>query len=181
MNILASVHPQYCELIAGRKKQVEIRKTKPKLKTPFKCYIYQTKKTWFYNSWIFKNRLCQGKVIGEFICDEIYTFEYENGGFLVNGDIATTQDVRAMSCLSDYEFRRYAGEKTVYGWHISDLVIYDVPKGLEDFVKVCPWYEKCWKCRYHNNGNFDEPPSCEWDDFELTRPPQSWCYVAEFV
>ena len=41
--VLISIHPKWCELIASGKKMVEIRKNKPKLETPFKCYIYQTK------------------------------------------------------------------------------------------------------------------------------------------
>ncbi len=41
--ILISIKPQYCELIANGKKTIEVRKTKPKLEPPFKCYIYCTK------------------------------------------------------------------------------------------------------------------------------------------
>lgn len=37
---LISIKPKYCELIANGKKTIEVRKTKPKLETPFKCYIY---------------------------------------------------------------------------------------------------------------------------------------------
>lgn len=42
-SILLSVRPRYCELIASGKKKVELRKNEPKIKTPFKCYIYCTK------------------------------------------------------------------------------------------------------------------------------------------
>ena len=157
-SVLLSIKPKYCELIANGKKTVEVRKTRAKLETPFKCYIYCTLSG---SNEFFKedckgdiaewNRsemaLKKGKVIGKFVCDAIYTFEYENGGFLVNGDVSTTQNCQAMSCLSDYEFRRYVGEKTANGWHISDLVIYDKPIELSEFA--------------------------------LSRPPQSWCYVEE--
>lgn len=43
--ILQSIKPQYCELIAAGKKTIEVRKTKPKLETPFKVYIYQSTET----------------------------------------------------------------------------------------------------------------------------------------
>ncbi len=43
MAVLLSVRPKWCELIASGKKTVEIRKTRPKIETPFKCYIYCTK------------------------------------------------------------------------------------------------------------------------------------------
>ena len=41
--VLLSIKPKYCELIASGKKTVEVRKTRPKIPTPFKCYIYCTK------------------------------------------------------------------------------------------------------------------------------------------
>ena len=183
MNVLASIHPQYCVPIADKRKQVEIRKTKPKITVPFKVYIYETKgrmtlKAKAMTPWRNGNTLtdfyiCEGrgKVIGEFVCDAIYTFEFENGGFLVNGDIATTQNVQAMSCLSDYEFRRYAGEKTVYGWHISNLVIYDEPKGLSEFYRHDNTYDNAFGYAFEDRKK----------SIPLKRPPQSWCYLAEVV
>lgn len=41
--VLISIKPKWCELIANGEKTIEVRKTKPKLETPFKCYIYCTK------------------------------------------------------------------------------------------------------------------------------------------
>lgn len=41
-SVLISIQPRWCELIASGKKTIEIRKTKPKLETPFKVYIYCT-------------------------------------------------------------------------------------------------------------------------------------------
>lgn len=42
-SVLLSIKPKYCELIAKGKKTIEVRKSMPKLDTPFKCYIYMTK------------------------------------------------------------------------------------------------------------------------------------------
>lgn len=42
-SVLISIHPKWCEKIANGEKTIEVRKTKPKLDTPFKCYIYCTK------------------------------------------------------------------------------------------------------------------------------------------
>lgn len=42
-SVMISIKPKYCELIASGKKTVEVRKTRPKIETPFKCYIYCTK------------------------------------------------------------------------------------------------------------------------------------------
>jgi len=41
--VILSVRPQWCELIANGQKTVEVRKNRPKIPTPFKCYIYCTK------------------------------------------------------------------------------------------------------------------------------------------
>lgn len=41
--IMLSVRPKWCELIASGDKIIEARKTKPKCDTPFKVYIYCTK------------------------------------------------------------------------------------------------------------------------------------------
>ena len=46
-SVLISIQPKYCELIVNGKKTIEVRKTRPKLETPFKVYIYQTKKPVF--------------------------------------------------------------------------------------------------------------------------------------
>ena len=40
--VLISIRPKWCELIANGTKTVEVRKSRPKLHTPFKCYIYCT-------------------------------------------------------------------------------------------------------------------------------------------
>ena len=41
-SVITSVSPQECELIASGKQTMLVRKTRPKIETPFKCYIYMT-------------------------------------------------------------------------------------------------------------------------------------------
>lgn len=41
-SVLISIRPKWCELISSGEKTVELRKTRPKLDVPFKCYIYCT-------------------------------------------------------------------------------------------------------------------------------------------
>lgn len=77
--VLISIQPKWCELIAIKKKSLEVRKNRPKLETPFRCYIYETRKKWWYKllaplksfAWVETVISGQGKVIGEFICDTI--------------------------------------------------------------------------------------------------------------
>ncbi|MBO7213989.1 MAG: hypothetical protein J6V66_00680 [Clostridia bacterium] len=53
--VMISIQPKWVEKIANGEKTIEVRKTAPKLETPFKCYIYETKTKnkvgtgmWFY-------------------------------------------------------------------------------------------------------------------------------------
>ena len=74
--VLISIQPKWCELIASGKKTVEVRKTIPKIPTPFKVYIYETKGIGEVPQFIDEDGHVsyrgKGCVIGEFICDRIY-------------------------------------------------------------------------------------------------------------
>ena len=153
-SVLISIQPKWCELIASGKKTVEVRKTRPKLETPFKCYIYCT--NWKDNTYWknhYKDKL--GKVIGEFVCDKV-----EHGHILWVKEQPEYYDlVDEKTQLTYRQMFDYLGENGIgCFWHISDLVIYDEPKALGEF-------NHCG-VNYHFN-----PP--------ITRPPQSWCYVEE--
>ena len=132
--VLISIQPKWCELIASSKKTVEVRKTKPKLDTPFKVYIYETQgrtETPFVDEeghHIFKGR---GQVIGEFVCDRIVQFENSiyDEAFI---------ETRKRSCVPMGELLVYIGVKDYgYGWHITDLVVYDEPRELSEFRLPC--------------------------------------------
>ena len=41
--VMLSIRPKWVEKIASGEKTIEVRKTRPKLETPFKCYIYCTR------------------------------------------------------------------------------------------------------------------------------------------
>lgn len=163
--VLISIQPKWCELIASGKKTVEVRKTRPKLETPFKCYIYCTKDEPLYHSgekfWCKKaGDFGNGKVIGEFVCDKMCeSFLNNNDGWFVE-----------KGCLTQEEIDKYQGDKPIlYGWHISNLVIYDEPKELREFYHNCtqPSGTDCAIC-------LDRGVQKCW---QITRAPQSWCYV----
>ena len=163
-SVLISIKPKYCELIASGKKTVEVRKTKPKLETPFKCYIYCTKDEMVYlPKDIFGDEALNGKVIGEFVCDRI------SGG---SGEYAVYHT--GGTCLTPTEIADYIGDKYAYFWHISDLVIYDKPRELGEFYV----WKKCNSCR---DTGYESTACCYDEDCKvpavITRPPQSWCYV----
>lgn len=66
--ILMSIQPKWCEKIVNGEKTIEVRKTRPKLEPPFKCYIYCTKG----KEVLITNKLVSWtkEVIGEFVPDK---------------------------------------------------------------------------------------------------------------
>ena len=176
--ILISVRPKWCEKIASGKKTIEVRKTAPK-EVPFKAYIYCTKGKdgyeWLYrvdNNGYGKAQSWHGKVIGEFICDYVEDFTPSEYGIRFKRFTALHE-----TCLTVAEMREYANGKPLYGWHISDLKIYDKPKELSELWgrKNCLAADtvECWNCFAacrEINGRRYQP---------LRRPPQSWCYIEE--
>ena len=200
-SVMISVKPKYCELIASGKKTIEVRKTKPKIETPFKCYIYCTsvkslslkeyveihsKTGGVVDNW-------NGKVIGEFVCDEILEYKFADVSTDVSTDVGifcyyeryitkSLYKPNSLSdCLSGDGLLEYGNYINLYGWHISDLKIYDEPKELNEFYNGCQKSE-CDDCPYLH---FENTPNayegwCEFDEkIPIKRPPQSWCYVEE--
>ena len=195
-SVLISIQPKWCELIANGKKTVEVRKTKPKLETPFKVYIYCTANKQGTHDLLEihgtdgKIRKANGKVIGEFVCERIdrigkrgipnnFDYCYLSLNEWGNDDIEIEITDIKKSCISKEELNLY-GEKTncLYAWHISDLVLYDKPKELNRFQKPCIRDCDCGGCEnayYTRDYGFE---GCALEE-GLTRPPQSWCYVEE--
>lgn len=189
--VMISIRPKWCEKICSGEKTNEVRKTRPKLETPFKCYIYCTSGRPDLNIPISPERLMQdyldtgsmkslncplgnGKVIGEFVCDRIYELETRSpgGSYYVKGeDQPTTNDVARQSCLSLRDMHDYLHAQKGYGWHISNLKVYDEPKELGEFKGLCKVESDCCACPYYNYSKMD----C--DGRTIKRPPQSWCYV----
>ena len=166
-SVLIAIRPQWAEKIAKGIKTIEVRKTAPK-EVPFKAYIYCTKEK--KQDDIIWAGVCgdRGKwnrrVIGEFICNNASELDYVyywNNGYEFE------------TCLTYRQVADYGKGKTLYGWHISDLKIYDKPKELSEFRKPCDRFLDCCTCRrlVHN-----EYMSC---DNKITRPPLSWCYVED--
>lgn len=174
--VMISIKPQWCELITKKEKTIEVRKTRPKIKTPFKCYIYETKGLYRGSGGCLFQGL--GKVIGEFVCN--YIEEYSSVQSKIK-DCTEYQISLQKLCedihLSIHEFCSYGNGKPLYGWHISDLVIYDKPISLNGFSAEgdCNANGKdCKKCSY-NGGS--ECLYLEEYTHPIVRPPQSWCYV----
>ena len=149
--VMLSIRPKWVEKIAGGEKTIEVRKTRPNLPTPFKAYIYCSR-----GSDARRLRGSWGKVIGEFTCDRIVPITYDGGRLWCPTNAAFSP----ATCLSQAEIIAYIGDKgRCYGWHITDLRIYDEPRELGEFRKP------------------EFPTGLRLEDDEIKHPPQSWCYV----
>lgn len=191
--VMLSIRPKWCEKIASGEKTIEVRKTRPKLDTPFKCYIYCTAERAGYDAlWVLDAPTREkysfmavsaylenpngaskgnGKVIGEFTCERIVPITYDGGRLWCPTNAAFSP----ATCLSQAEIIAYIGDKgRCYGWHISNLKIYDTPKELIEFHT----WKKCKSCSKSGY----ESTACIYDEncmipAAITKAPQSWCYV----
>ncbi len=191
--VLLSIQPKWCGLIASGKKTIEVRKTRPKIETPFKCYIYQSKskdrliyvmkdgdenygeiyhgKPVFITTYSVYSNPYEQKVIGEFICDAIISHCE-----MANADIAEQR-----GCIRREQLFEYANGAELYGWHITDMKIYNKPKSLSEFGTLCD--EDCPNCefwKYDMVNQHERDMDCTNSSYPLRplkRPPQSWCYV----
>ena len=143
--VMLSVKPRWCELIASGEKMIEVRKTKPRVELPFKCYIYCSDER--------SNPQIGGKVIGEFVCDEIKDAEDLTGAELFK-----------LSCMDFEDWQKYTdGHKgKVWCWSITELRVYEHPKELSEFRSL-------------------KVKGTEHDHRRMRRPPQSYCFVEKYV
>ena len=165
--VLISIRPKWAEKIANGEKTIEVRKTRPKLQTPFKCYIYCTQPKYPHEDFISTDYpkpqfYGGGNVIGEFTCDQIIDAWWDYVPDAITREV-TGGNLEALdgTGMTDEELFGYVGDSMrghCYGWHISDLRIYDTPKALSEFTGL-------------RDTKFGAAP------YEIKRPPQSWCYV----
>ena len=202
--IMKSVSPRICEKVANGDCTILVSKTVPKFDLPFKGYICCTNaKPYLYkeanppfelflDSELYKgkgydDRLFSGKVIGEFVCDKVfllhpYTYDGGNADRERRKLIQTFEgsskenEILAATCLTQDEMFDYIGACNYgYGWHISDLKIYDKPKELSEFSRPCSYSGLCFSCKrtsFKKDGNL----LC---NTKITRPPQSWMHVED--
>ena len=189
---MLSIQPYWVFLIIARKmgwnipleKKVEVRKAQPNPSVWNRealIYCSKNKKSFHripaeYQPYMAK---LLGKVIGEFICDEIEDIMCLTNGLPEGAQEAWYRECKG-SCLSTIDLMAYGKGKILYGMHISDLKIYDTPKELSEFKSpyLCSFGKDngCWVelCKYNHECVHYSPAA-------LTRPPQSWCYVEKSV
>lgn len=176
--VLRSAKPYWFYLICEDIKKIEVGKDMPKATDWNRIVeLYCSKDMRSFNRipkvYQDKYKPFLGKVGARFVCNMVdeYTFSNLEAEYRINDiDIAKT-------CLNHPELIGYGKGKPLYGWHISELKIYDKPKSIKEFRKPCPYLDL--PCSYF--------PSCDSDENDnliqcfntVSRPPQSWCYVEE--
>lgn len=203
-SVLISIRPEWVEKIANEIKTVEVRKTKPHLDTPFKCYIYCTNTRPFL-VWgdVFRGDWCteftrlsgygraeadriwdvfNGHVAGEFTCDNIATYNYD---YCPHPEIGMDYDCGdswweiadedlKSACLTEKEFRYYAFGREA-------MYGWHISKlQIYDTPKPLSAFKGLCKievgCGECPYYNYTK---MECDGRTIKRPPQSWCYVEE--
>lgn len=186
--VLLSLQPYWVFLIIAKamgwnidiEKTVEARKNYPKAddwNRTVKIYCSKNEKSFARIPKEYQPLMQQflGKVIGEFVCDEIYNYTADPfiSKHIKEQCEISDEDMVKQSCLSLDELYYYESHPDSHnwgllGWHISDLVIYDKPKELSEF-------QQCHKCKHNCVRTSQNVDLCQYH--RLTRPPQSWCYV----
>lgn len=209
-SVLISIQPYWVFLIIAKamgwkvdkEKTIEVRKNLPKdanWDKSVKVYCSKDGRSFSTIPKEYQPAMKQflGKVVGEFVCDKTFDIciEASDPDELPGYPFPCTG-------LTDKEILQYLGNgKTGYGWHISQLKIYDEPKPLWDFMKcgapteneldeeLCSYCEPTEWGERKCYGTPDGPVMCEGafcgeaydlyldEHFVLKRPPQSWCYV----
>ena len=180
-SIMISIQPQWVKLILEGSKLFELRKNKPKLSTPFKCYIYCTKNK--YSIQLDSGYNCNGNVVAEFTCDYIMQYNYDiyEKEYFVAGYVGAYMPLKEM-CLTQEDLIEYGQGRKLFGWHISNLIIYDKPKDLHSFEYPCMKKDVCEDCKYSINKGLPWiggklSIGC---DRHLEKAPQSYCIVQEY-
>ena len=189
-SVFISIQPYYVFLIIAKamgwdipqEKTIEVRKTVPKDKDWDKkviIYCSKNKKSFAKIAKEYQSLMKQhlGKVIGEFVCNCI-------GKVTWNSNVTQSslkKFYNEETCLTDKEVWEYTKGNSFYEWHISNLVIYDKPRDLDDFMAFgksnCDC-KNCDNCLYMGiDGICDIKNRYQ----PLFRPPQSWCYVEELI
>lgn len=180
--VLISIKPNWCKLIWSGMKTVEVRKTRPKLETPFKVYIYCTGAgVWWQRFPKTGLQRMEERVIGTFVCDKIDKLVHVGTMMDINiltldGWYKPADALLQAACLTETQAKKYLKGGDGYGWHISDLKIWDEPARLKNFwgMKPCRHGGDCCTC-------------LQWDNMKeeccasryISRPPQSWCYMED--
>lgn len=191
--VLISIRPDWCKKILSREKTVEVRKTRPKLETPFKCYIYCTKKfplisvarrydyqsemskPWFsgYYRKIASNFFLEpinGRVIGEFTCDRVDTIIHIQSAEYFEPVKTCIRDERYFYKPIDDLLHEFCLSLKELESYLQGRTGYGLHISNLEVYDTTVELSKFTALRQTKFG---------YESIEIKRAPQSWCYVEE--
>ncbi len=195
-SVMISIQPYWAFLIIAKKmgwdidkeKTIEVRKTFPKDENWNKevvIYCSKDKKSFnlipkYYQPLMEK---FLGKVVGKWVCDYtdiFHEWELSPCKMFYKKEKARLDLFLKESCLSHNKLCEYRKNlsyiKPLYGWHISDLKIYDKPRALSEFKTPTDCESGIAKAGLCNTCCLSAC-FCSKKPNRITRPPQSWCYT----
>lgn len=111
--VILSLHQKWWQKMAAGEKVLELRKTKPQCKAPFRVLVYVTG---------------GAGVLGEFICPEVL-------------EIKNFEEAERKSKVPAHDIHNYAAgsRNKVYGWEVADVKEYPRAVALEELgIKRAP-------------------------------------------
>ena len=135
------------ENVFGRKRKIYLCDMRGKTKSGFDFMTLIDNEV---NEEYIKDNL-NGKVIARFWCDKVEEMYYCDEEYLIP------------SCLTIHEMFDYLKDKSGKAIHITNLEVFDKPKEISEF--------------YHYTTKRDNVKGIIHNYEELTRAPQSWCYI----
>lgn len=175
--VMISINPKRCSLIASGKVTLEIRKNRPDhLLRPFVCYIYCAKgkendphELLEIHDSKGKIHKANGKVIGEFICDDSSLLRKHHLSYIEKCAMITKEELFEYLGVSELQDIRFESMEC-YGWHISELKIYDEPREPSEFTQC----NKCFCFKDCRTSSFEGESVC---GLKMEKAPKNWCYV----
>lgn len=170
-SVLMSIRPKWCELIGCGKKTIEVRKSRPRIDTPFKVYMYCSRERLKHGLHLYVCEPSKREKYGTFV-------HWRNGNDVV--------DVNPH--LPAYRFNCYLAEGNVIGEFVCDKIyelapLNHAPDDTEQ--RACLSHEeiaqylkgKGYAWNITNVRIFGELIPISQFRNVLTRPPQSWRYI----
>ena len=137
--IILSTHPEWWEKIRSGEKTLEIRKTAPARTPPFRVFVYVTGNI---------------GVVGEIICDSVIKIDVSSENPAVSADILAQSRLSVKQLI---EYRGHVGNRVrpLFGWHISEVKVYEKPVSLSRFG--IPSAPQSWCYANSNAASITEP------------------------
>lgn len=128
-----------------------------------------------------------GLIIAKFTLNKVEEVVDYRSSYRINNDVAHTNEVARNSCLDFNDMKTYLKGKNGYAYHIDNLVIFDKPKELSEFMitnvkegwtyyfKACEGFPPLPKETYI--GLIDRGRAPIYCYKTLSKAPQSWQYA----